>query len=68
MANTIAVKDVGFTSSKFSIKPNRHHTKTSMKVGLLHMMYSNPFTGLDSEDPYTKLWLNQLITLKTMKS
>ena len=26
-----------------------------MKTGLLHLVYANPFSGLDHEDPYTHL-------------
>lgn len=26
-----------------------------MKMGLLHIIYENPFAGMDNEDPYTHL-------------
>lgn len=29
--------------------------QTEMKTGLLHIIYANPFAGLDHEDPYTHL-------------
>lgn len=47
------VKKVGFTPSKFILNPPRHHITTPMKVELLQMLYSNPFTGLESIAPYT---------------
>lgn len=29
--------------------------QTEMKIGLLQIIYANPFAGLDHEDPYTHL-------------
>ncbi|CAK8563150.1 unnamed protein product [Lathyrus sativus] len=29
--------------------------QAEMKTGLLHIIYANPFIGLDHEDPYTHL-------------
>ncbi|KAI5409410.1 hypothetical protein KIW84_055008 [Lathyrus oleraceus] len=28
---------------------------TEMKTGILQLLYANPFTGVDHEDPYTHL-------------
>lgn len=32
-----------------------NNRKAEMKVGLLQIIYENPFSGLDHEDPYTYL-------------
>jgi hypothetical protein len=58
MANNLdnpkpGMKEAGFTPSKFILNPPGHHITTPMKMELLQMLYFNPFTGLESIDPYT---------------
>lgn len=35
-------------------KTSTNTRKTEMKTRLLHIIYTNPFSGLDHEDPYTR--------------
>ncbi|MCI01623.1 hypothetical protein A2U01_0022650 [Trifolium medium] len=37
------------------VGPQRTTRQTEMKTGLLQLLYVNPFTGLDYEDPYNHL-------------
>ncbi|MCI35019.1 hypothetical protein A2U01_0056240, partial [Trifolium medium] len=36
-------------------RPQRGARQTEMKIGLLQLLYANPFSGLPHEDPYNHL-------------
>lgn len=58
MGEPIVIRGSCFNNQRrnaYIVRPRQNARNPKMKTELLQILYANPFTGLDHEDPYNHL-------------